>query len=729
LSDRLLVPRSLYGAWIYPETSENIYLTSQSDNKYQVIDKNLIRDTKTNKYLVRAGLESVVTTGKFYAPQTYATRSTGYAGIGGIEVLLKNIKDPNIQVKAITDDNGHFNDDTLPSGDYKLTARLNDRMLEKDIALKDLNENLGNFMLLDSNTKNFKAEVLTNYRFMYAGGDYNSGYVRVSNISLIDGIGLSFNITTDDEVVSFFEVENTLGTVQAGKYIDVPFIIVANQIRMNEKLVNLNVVIRDINGNEWNDRIPLKFYRDRIRLTFNSHHASVKGYVSCPNNNQLPLNIFNGIIDLPTLMNNDYYIVLANSSLNDETTYSIGYQASAASLDDLKDFKDTSRYESINGTPSGAVLIPEGSHITAYLHIGDIDFYKVSFKENAFLFDQVVDGKINQSYRSNQVQITHEILQYGKTAVIDEGTFYVNGEASGQAVTLKENDMLSVELQSPKGFETQIKSTITIGELITSYQVLTEPERTTITRFELDDILDLMPATEYISNPIHITGINTVVDVITTAGTIIKNDEEIGQQTTAVEGDVIKIKLSASTSFETAVSATVTIGDLTETFSISTVSVHRAEQEARYLINGDGTVTDIDMNITWLRCSFGQEWNGETCIGEANYYTWSEAQDLVAEKDFFAGAQGWRVPTLEELKSTIFCSSGQKNADNNCFGSNERPTILTSLFPNTAPYFYWSASPYADSSYYAWGVFFDDGNDHSSYLDGYGHVRLVRSGQ
>ena len=30
----------------------------------------------------------------------------------------------------------------------------------------------------------------------------------------------------------------------------------------------------------------------------------------------------------------------------------------------------------------------------------------------------------------------------------------------------------------------------------------------------------------------------------------------------------------------------------------------------------DHTVIDLSKNIEWLRCSVGQQWNGDTCIGE-----------------------------------------------------------------------------------------------------------------
>ncbi len=37
----------------------------------------------------------------------------------------------------------------------------------------------------------------------------------------------------------------------------------------------------------------------------------------------------------------------------------------------------------------------------------------------------------------------------------------------------------------------------------------------------------------------------------------------------------------------------------------------------RYRDNGDGTVTDVETGLQWMRCSLGQKWKGSTCVGEA----------------------------------------------------------------------------------------------------------------
>ncbi|NCC23468.1 MAG: DUF1566 domain-containing protein, partial [Alphaproteobacteria bacterium] len=46
----------------------------------------------------------------------------------------------------------------------------------------------------------------------------------------------------------------------------------------------------------------------------------------------------------------------------------------------------------------------------------------------------------------------------------------------------------------------------------------------------------------------------------------------------------------------------------------------------RFSDNGDGTVTDVVSQLMWMRCSVGQTWSGETCLGETAAYDWQAAQ-------------------------------------------------------------------------------------------------------
>jgi len=102
----------------------------------------------------------------------------------------------------------------------------------------------------------------------------------------------------------------------------------------------------------------------------------------------------------------------------------------------------------------------------------------------------------------------------------------------------------------------------------------------------------------------------------------------------------------------------------------------------RFDDNQDGTLTDTETGLTWMRCVLGQNWNGVACRGEANSYTWLAANEQVKlnnKHGGFAEYGDWRLPRLPELAGII-----ERQCNN--------PRINLMLFPNTPAVPFWSAS-------------------------------------
>jgi hypothetical protein len=123
----------------------------------------------------------------------------------------------------------------------------------------------------------------------------------------------------------------------------------------------------------------------------------------------------------------------------------------------------------------------------------------------------------------------------------------------------------------------------------------------------------------------------------------------------------------------------------------------------------------MQTQLMWMRCALGQTWNGTTCVGQASKMNWEEA---CQQKSSFAGYKDWRMPTIEELRTLV---------DTNQSGAKIHPQA----FPNCPAdrYWFWSGSPYANNSGYAWGMDFNDGNGGISNRNDNCHVRLVRGGR
>lgn len=146
-------------------------------------------------------------------------------------------------------------------------------------------------------------------------------------------------------------------------------------------------------------------------------------------------------------------------------------------------------------------------------------------------------------------------------------------------------------------------------------------------------------------------------------------------------------------------------------------------------------IFDKATGLVWQRCSLGQVWDGKTCSGGAEKFNFVETQKLAND--------GWRVPTVRELISLVYCSNGpaQMSRDpkdggplisNGCVKGHSKPTINTIAFPGTPSKLFWSSStlPVVAGSERAWTVDFDDGYIFEySFYNYEPAVRVVRTSQ
>jgi hypothetical protein len=102
----------------------------------------------------------------------------------------------------------------------------------------------------------------------------------------------------------------------------------------------------------------------------------------------------------------------------------------------------------------------------------------------------------------------------------------------------------------------------------------------------------------------------------------------------------------------------------------------------RFADNGDGTVTDTQSGLMWMRCAVGQSWTGTACSGAPRGLTWSSAQEAALSLNTqggYARHADWRMPHIPELAMIV-----ERQCDN--------PRVNLKLFPDTPAAWFWTAT-------------------------------------
>ena len=138
---------------------------------------------------------------------------------------------------------------------------------------------------------------------------------------------------------------------------------------------------------------------------------------------------------------------------------------------------------------------------------------------------------------------------------------------------------------------------------------------------------------------------------------------------------------------------------------------------SRFVFSDNGTVTDTETEITWMRCAMGQKWDGKTCTGKAQEYSWQEARDAIAElnSNTFGEPSSWRLPLVPELASIV---------ERKCF----EPRANLIVFPATPSKAFWTGMEKKGSSEQAYAIDFGRGKVTPSKKTYAGPIRLMHDG-
>ena len=142
--------------------------------------------------------------------------------------------------------------------------------------------------------------------------------------------------------------------------------------------------------------------------------------------------------------------------------------------------------------------------------------------------------------------------------------------------------------------------------------------------------------------------------------------------------------------------------------------------EASPRLQRDGPVArDYVNKLEWMRCSVGQIWENDTCVGEVLLLSVREALEIEERLRNLDGG-GWRLPNLKELRSIL---TKVENRPKDIL-----PNVDTDTFPNTFAGSYWTSDVSFYSKQYQWSLNFLTGQRYNRFFPSQKlAVRMVRN--
>ena len=164
----------------------------------------------------------------------------------------------------------------------------------------------------------------------------------------------------------------------------------------------------------------------------------------------------------------------------------------------------------------------------------------------------------------------------GENAMVYIATDYGNVTLESSDIFSTSSNMVRYNLSTAQqNILSQVSSGDFVNVVMADFIVISD---TTPDAFSFTDVTVAARDTDYISSPITIAGIEAPASISTSNGTLL--DASSGApntwptlgDTTVEDGDVIAVRLRSSASFSTRVDAVVTIGGVSDTFSITTLA-------------------------------------------------------------------------------------------------------------------------------------------------------------
>jgi hypothetical protein len=192
---------------------------------------------------------------------------------------------------------------------------------------------------------------------------------------------------------------------------------------------------------------------------------------------------------------------------------------------------------------------------------------------NAFTLNDVTGVALGAQQTSNAIQVAGVNVPVAVT--IANGLYSINGGAfQAQAGTARAGDSITVRHTSAATFDTSVTTTLQVGTYSETFVSTTAGPDTTPDAFNFTDRSPVGTGRLNFSAPVTITGINAPTTISVAGGFYnVNNSGTRSEPSTINNGDRVTLLLMSAPTPNTATTMTVTIGGVSDTFSVTTGAI------------------------------------------------------------------------------------------------------------------------------------------------------------
>jgi hypothetical protein len=200
---------------------------------------------------------------------------------------------------------------------------------------------------------------------------------------------------------------------------------------------------------------------------------------------------------------------------------------------------------------------------------------------DAFSFTPQTDVETNTVYESNVITVTG-INAASPITIAGGGRYRISTDGgttwsayTSSAGTVNNNNQVQVDNTSSVAFSTAVSTTLTIGGVPGTFSLTTRASDTTPNPFTFTDVTNAALSTLITSDTLTITGITDPASISVSGGGeySINSGAWTSAATTISSGQNVRVRITSSALNSTAVNAVLTIGGVSDTFTVTTESL------------------------------------------------------------------------------------------------------------------------------------------------------------